>query len=139
MRSVQRLVLPKGKTAEWVAEEYFLWLPRFFSFIIRTQVVGVTCRFYFIHPRFTLLLLEKSIERSQSDRQLLYIKGGLLASKQDRGRLEFREVLDKKYVLAAIHDFRPALPWMIYKWTQAIVHLAVMFAFGDHLKKVQKG
>lgn len=139
VRSVQRLVLPKGKTAEWVAEEYFLWLPRFFSFIIRTQVVGVTCRFYFIHPRFTLLLLEKSIERSQSDRQLLYIKGGLLASKQDRGRLEFREVLDKKYVLAAIHDFRPALPWMIYKWTQAIVHLAVMYAFGNHLKKVQKG
>jgi uncharacterized protein YbjT (DUF2867 family) len=137
VRSVQRLVLPKGRDAAWVAEEYFLWLPKFFSFIIRTEIDGNICRFYFINKKITLLLLDKSPERSSSDRQLLYIRGGLLAKRADRGRLEFREVLDKRFVLAAIHDFRPSLPWIIYKWTQAVVHLIVMFAFGRHLKKTK--
>jgi hypothetical protein len=138
VRSVQRLLLPKNKNAQWVAEEYFLWLPRFFSFIIRIQVEGTLCRFYLLHPKLTLLLLDKSIERSSPDRQLLYIRGGLLAKRADRGRLEFREVLDKNYILAAIHDFRPRLPWMIYKWTQAVVHLIVMYSFGAHLRMIEK-
>jgi hypothetical protein len=60
--------------------------------------------------------------------------GGLLSGKMDRGRLEFREVLDRRYVMAALHEFRPALPWYIYYWTQAIVHLIVMKAFSEHLK-----
>ncbi|MBY0515295.1 MAG: NAD(P)H-binding protein [Bacteriovoracaceae bacterium] len=137
VRSVQRLILPKNKDALWVAEEYFKWLPQFFNFVIRIRIENQLCRFYLIHPKITLLLLEKSIERSSSDRQLLYIKGGLLAAEQGRGRLEFREVLDKKFVIAAIHDFRPALPWIIYKWTQAVVHLFVMNAFGRHLKEVK--
>jgi uncharacterized protein YbjT (DUF2867 family) len=137
VRSVQRLHLPKGKNALWVAEEYFRWLPRFFSFIIRTQIEGEICRFYLLHPACTLLLLEKSLERSRDDRQLLYIRGGLLAKRADRGRLEFREVLDH-YILAAIHDFRPRLPWFIYKWTQAVVHLIVMYAFGRHLKEIKE-
>lgn len=138
VRSVQRLLLPNNKNAQWVADEYFLWLPRFFSFIIRIKVEGTLCRFYLLHPKLTLLLLDKSIERSSPDRQLLYIRGGLLAKRADRGRLEFREVLDKNYILAAIHDFRPRLPWIIYKWTQAVVHLIVMHSFGAHLRKIEK-
>lgn len=135
VRSVQRLDLPRGKNAEWVAEEYFRWLPRFFSFIIRIRIEELFCRFYLLHPALTLLLLEKSVERSTPDRQLLYIKGGLLAKTVGRGRLEFREVLQHRYILAAIHDFHPRLPWMIYKWTQAVVHLIVMNAFGRHLSR----
>lgn len=138
VRSVQRLVLPAGKDAAWVADEYFRWLPRFFSFIIRTQVEGTLCRFYFVTPKLTLLLLDKSVERSAPDRQLLYIRGGLLAREQGRGRLEFREVLERRHVMAAIHDFRPALPWIIYKWTQAVVHLIVMNAFGRHLQSIKE-
>jgi uncharacterized protein YbjT (DUF2867 family) len=138
VRSVQRLVLPPGKDAAWVANEYFLWLPQFFSFIIRTRVEGTLCRFYFITPKLTLLLLDKSVERSTPDRQLLYIRGGLLAAEQGRGRLEFREVLERSHVMAAIHEFRPALPWIIYKWTQAVVHLIVMNAFGRHLQSIKE-
>ena len=134
VRSIQRLVLPQGKSAQWVAEEYFRWLPRFFSTLIRVQLEGQRCTFYLIDPSFKLLILERSVERSTPDRQLLYIVGGLLSAKQERGRLEFREVLDQKYVMAAIHEFRPALPWFIYRWTQAILHLFVMNAFGEHLK-----
>jgi uncharacterized protein YbjT (DUF2867 family) len=134
VRSIQRLVLPPGRSAEWVAEEYFKWLPTFFSTLIRVQLVGNRCTFYLIDPNLKLLILERSTERSTPDRQLLYIVGGLLSAKQERGRLEFREVLDRKYVMAAIHEFRPALPWFIYRWTQAVLHLFVMNAFGEHLK-----
>lgn len=134
VRSIQRLVLPQGRDANWVAEEYFRWLPHFFSTLIKVQLEGERCTFYLIDPSIKLLILERSLMRSSSDRQLLYIVGGLLAGKQVRGRLEFREVLEKKYVMAAIHEFRPALPWFIYRWTQAIVHLIVMRAFGEHLK-----
>ncbi|MBC7712454.1 MAG: NAD(P)H-binding protein [Rhizobacter sp.] len=133
-RSVQRLLLPPGKDALWVAEEYFKWLPRFFSFIIKTKITGNFCYFYFIHPKIVLLILEKNIDISRPDRQLLYVRGGLLSGKQERARLEFREVMNKKYIIAGIHDFRPSLPWYIYRYTQALVHLFVMKSFGIHLR-----
>lgn len=134
VRSIQRLVLPPGKNAEWVAEEYFKWLPFFFSTLVSVSIQGNRCTFYLLDPSIKILILEKSVERSTPDRQLLYVVGGLLSGVMDRGRLEFREVLDHRYVMAALHEFRPALPWFIYRWTQAIVHIIVMKAFGDHLK-----
>ncbi len=134
VRSVQRLVLPAHRDAAWVAQEYFDWLPTFFSTLIRVQVEGDICTFYLVDPAIKILILKKSQERSTSDRQLLYVIGGLLSGKQDRGRLEFREILQKRYVMAALHEFRPALPWYIYKWTQAIFHIIVMRSFGEHLK-----
>lgn len=134
VRSIQRLVLPSGRNAEWVALEYFNWLPTFFSTLVKVQLDGERCTFYLFDPKIKILILERSVERSSPDRQLLYIVGGLLSAKQERGRLEFREVLDRKYVMAAIHEFRPSLPWYIYRWTQAIVHSFVMLAFGEHLK-----
>lgn len=134
VRSIQRLVLPHGRNAEWVALEYFNWLPTFFSTLVKVQLDGERCTFYLFDPKIKILILERSVERSSPDRQLLYIIGGLLSAKQERGRLEFREVLDRKYVMAAIHEFRPSLPWYVYRWTQAIVHSIVMLAFGEHLK-----
>lgn len=134
VRSIQRLVLPPGRDAEWVANEYFNWLPFFFSTLVAVMIKDKRCTFYLLHPSIAILILEKSDERSTKDRQLLYVVGGLLSGVMDRGRLEFREVLDRKYVMAALHEFRPALPWYIYRWSQAIVHIIVMKAFGEHLK-----
>ena len=134
VRSIQRLVLPPGRDAEWVALEYFKWLPFFFSTLVSVMIQGNRCTFYLFHPSIAILILQKSEDRSSPDRQLLYVVGGLLSGKMDRGRLEFREVLQRKYVMAALHEFRPALPWYIYVWTQAIVHIIVMKAFGEHLK-----
>ena len=85
-----------------------------------------------------LLVLKFSPDRSSTSRQLFYIAGGVLADYSGRGRLEFRESSDKKFIIAAIHEFRPNLPWYIYRYTQAIFHLLVMRAFGRHLWKVNK-
>lgn len=134
VRSIQRLVLPPGRDASWVALEYFNWLPHFFSTLIKVKIEGDLCIFYLVHEEIQILILRRSVERSSPDRQLLYVVGGLLSGKQDRGRLEFREVLDRRYVMAALHEFRPSLPWWIYKYSQALVHLIVMRAFGEHLK-----
>ncbi len=133
VRSIQRIILPDGKNAEWISLEYFKWLPNFFSSVVKVEVNGDRCSFCLFHSALKILILERSKERSSSDRQLLYVIGGLLAGKQKRGRLEFREILEKRYILAALHEFRPALPWFIYKWSQAVVHLIVMNAFREHL------
>jgi hypothetical protein len=78
-----------------------------------------------------------SEERSFDDRVLFYITGGLLAksSKTSRARFEVRKTLGGRYVIAAIHDYVPRLPWAIYKYTQAVVHLLVMKSFGTWLSK----
>lgn len=135
VRSIQRLHHPVGKTAEWVASEYFRWLETLFVFLIRVHVNGSRCTFSFLHKGLPLLILEKSEERSTPDRQLLYLKGGLLVSKKTgRGRLEFREALGGTVILAAIHEFVPALPWFVYRYTQAILHVWVMRLFERHLR-----
>ncbi len=135
VRSIQRLHHPPGKTAEWVAEEYFNWLPHLFAFLIRVNIVENQCAFSVFG--FKVLVLEKSVERSGPDRQLLYIKGGLLVSKKmGRGRLEFRDALGGTVILAAIHEFVPSLPWVIYRYTQALIHVWVMERFNQHLKSI---
>ena len=130
--------MPKGFDAQEISLEYFKWLPRFFSSLIKVYRYQESCVFYFLHPKFKLLELTRSVERSSPSRQLLYITGGVLSGEHERGRLEFREVLNRKYIIAAIHDFTPALPWHLYRWTQAVVHLMVMRAFKRYLETLRK-
>jgi len=138
VRSVQRFQLPNGKTAEWVALRYLAWLPRFIPWVLQVKVNGNACVFFFAFIPKPLLILERSPERSDIHRQLFYICGGLLTrtdSKDGIGRLEFREALNGKFILAAIHDYQPTLPWIIYRWTQAPVHAWIMARFGRYLAR----
>lgn len=137
VRSIQRLPLPAGRDAAWVAREYAAWLPRFLWPVVRVEVDDAgSCHFALRPSRRPFLHLRFEPERSAPDRQLFAIEGGLLVDRRDGaepGRLEFREVLDRRCVLAAIHDYRPALPWPVYAATQALLHLWVMRSFGRHL------
>jgi uncharacterized protein YbjT (DUF2867 family) len=133
VRSVQRLPLPPGRDAAWVADEYMRWLPSGMR-PLRVEVDAArVARFYVVGLGAPLLELSFAPGRSGSDRQLFRITGGLLAARGGRGRLEMREAPDGRTVIAAIHDFEPALPWPIYRYTQALVHVGVMHAFGRHL------
>ena len=135
VRSVQRLHRPKNKSAIWVSHKYMEWLPQFFSFIIKVKVEDNVCKFIGPFVKTPLLELTLSSDRSSTDRQLFYITGGYLASKdQGRGRLEFRETACGNYFLVAIHEFIPALPWYIYIYTQALFHLFVMRRFQAFIK-----
>jgi len=141
VRSVQRIIPRKPTSAKIVAEKYFKWLPRFYTPFIKVQFDQEYIYFKFPLLRIPLLVLKYSEERSTDDRQLYYIKGGLLAYGQGRGRLEFRNVLNKAITIVAIHEFRPRLPWLIYKYTQALLHAFTMERFKQRLikQKVSNG
>lgn len=140
-RSVQRLPLPRGRDASWVAAEYARWLPRFMRPFLRVDVdESRTCRFYFRPLKKPLLVLTFAADRSSADRQLFYVTGGLLTGSiraDARPRLEFRSVLDRTVVLSAVHDFVPRLPWFVYRLTQAPIHLVVMSGFARHLARAK--
>lgn len=142
VRSVQRLTLPPGKDADWVALYYSKWLPKLFlGTTIRVKVDQYGCYFYVRFMRRSLLDLTFSHARSSKDRPLYYITGGLLARLNQlphRGRLEFREVLNNRYVLVAIHDYVPTIPWFIYNATQALLHVWVMGKYGKYLEWLAK-
>lgn len=131
VRSVQRLANPSGKSAIWVAEEYPRWLSRLFSNFFKADMKNN--RLVFTLFGLQLLELKFIADRSDENRQLFYIVGGLLVKRTDYGWLEFRSVLDNKHIIAAIHEFVPSLPWPVYKYSQANFHLWVMNRFGDFL------
>lgn len=134
--SVQRLAVGKGRTATWVAEEYVRWLPRFLRHVFKVTVDQTgTCLFWLWPIPRPLLVLTFAPQRSTPERKLFFVTGGLLCGQAAgaRPRLEFRSVLEGGFVLAAIHDFVPRLPWLLYMSTQARVHLWVMRAFARHL------
>ncbi len=138
--SVQRLPMPPGKNAVWVAEEYARWLPQAMWPLLRVDVDSARLyRFCLPFGKRALLELKFAPARSSDSRQLFYVSGGLLSGKNnddEPGRFEFRSALENKFVLSAIHDFVPRLPWYLYKVTQALVHRAVMFLFGRHLGRL---
>ena len=74
--------------------------------------------------------------RGDAGRKVLLVVGGLLARQPQQGRLEFRQVLEGQTMIAAIHDFGPRLPWLIYRMSQALVHEWVMHRFRRYLKKL---
>jgi len=134
VRSIQRLYVPSKVHASEVAADYMKWLPRTLFFLVRvTSVQERFLDFKFVGIKQPLLVLEWEPSRSQIDRQLFYVREGLLSAETNRGRLEFREVLGGAMVMAALHEFKPKLPWYIYCWTQARLHLWVMKRFQRHL------
>jgi uncharacterized protein YbjT (DUF2867 family) len=141
VRSVQRIPLPPGRTARWAAEQYLAFLPKLFRTFLRAEMDGegrVSLRLSV--PRVSLLEHTLAADRSGgSDRQVFYITGGLLARRvvrrTRRPRMEFREVLGGSALLAAIHDYRPSLPWPLYNLFQAPIHLLVMRWFARYLQR----
>lgn len=149
--SVQRLPRPAAMTAEDVAREYVHWLTHHLVWLkpfLRIEASELasaeaeptrTVNFRLRLVGLLLLQLTFAPKRSNPERQLFYISAGALTRPTDAaspGRFEFRCVLGRRYVIAAIYDFDPRLPWALYKATQAIVHALVMSGFGRHLKRL---
>lgn len=136
VRSIQRMSNKNRHSALWVANRYAIWLPSFFWFMIhgKTNKLG-DLSFYLLWIKKPMLTLTLIADRSDQERQLLYITGGWLVKRFDYGWLEFREVLDSKYIISAIHEFVPRLPWVVYVNTQARLHLWVMDRFRSYLDR----
>ena len=141
--SVQRLPLPAGRSADWAASRYAHWLIQFFwPFILVERTLDGSLifkfRFFFKITEISLLHLTYVANRSTAQRQLFFITGGVLTDKKAKrvGRFEFREVLRGTCFMAAIFDYSPALPWWIYKNTQAFLHLFVMHCYRHYLTRI---
>lgn len=141
VRSIQRVPLPKGQSADWVGRYYTIWLENFLNPWVKTTTDDqLNCKIGFLSNRFILLELSYSNERSTPDRALYYITQGLLTddSENERGRMEFRKIPGRDEVIIAIHDYTPSLPWFVYFFTQANAHLFVMNMFKKHLEKINE-
>ena len=131
VRSVQRISNPSLRDTSWIANQYPVWITKKFAGIINAKFDGIFLTFWFLNIKFLELKLIK--DRSDEKRQLYYITGGVLVKRVDYGWLEFRSISDNKFIIVAIHEFVPKLPWIIYKYTQAIAHLYVMKSFEKYL------
>ena len=139
VRSIQRITVPNGWSAKNIADAYMSWLPTALRYLIGVDVSGEIVSFYLLNKKFVILRLKYSPERSSKDRQLFYLVGGaLFHSSNEKARLEFRKLPHESSLLAAIHDYVPALPWPIYRSTQAIFHARVMDKFEHYLRKVNR-
>jgi len=142
VRSIQRIVLPKGRNATWVADTFFSLMPRFAWPFVRCRrdpdgSVHVFVRF----PPLHLLTLAFQLSHSSPDRRMYFITEGLLSKwhGDPKPRLEFRDVLKGRFTIAAIHDYTPRLPWGLYSATQAVAHLLVMRAFQKYMESMASG
>ena len=141
VRSVQRLPLPKNWTAAKMTEAYGDWLTKRFRGMIRVrQDANGNLRFYLRWPEWTLLRLSITpFSRVGELRRAYYIEGGALVKQvQPPGRLEFRILPDLGCAIAALHGYAPRLPWWLYAYTQAKIHLWVMRAFSRFLQQVDQ-
>jgi uncharacterized protein YbjT (DUF2867 family) len=137
VRSVQRLPRVPGHDARWIADEYLRWLPRFLRSLLRAEARGRRVEFTLFFLRAPLLILEFVDEPEAPDRAKLHVVGGLLTRSTTSAWLEFRQVDHRAFTLSALHEFVPALPWPLYRLTQAPVHAWVMASFGRHLARAQ--
>ncbi|WP_046212573.1 NAD-dependent epimerase/dehydratase family protein [Paenibacillus wulumuqiensis] len=139
VRSIQRVLMPKGKNARWAGSYYMDWLGRFLPGIVRTeQDQPGRYRLYVRFLRKPILELTFCPKRSDAERAVYYITGGAFARTKEahEGRLEFQQISGTRECVIAIHDYLPSLPWILYKFTQAQVHLLVMHAFRRHLLRL---
>ncbi len=142
VRSIQRLRLPEGRNAEWVAERYFLWLGLLMRTLVRTERAADGSWTVRLRPGgFVLLRLDFKPSHSTPARRMYFITAGVLARALGgrTARLEFRDLLDGRFSMVAIHDFDPALPWVFYRFTQAVIHGLVMKGFQGHMEQVTEG
>jgi nucleoside-diphosphate-sugar epimerase len=139
VRSIQRMRLPAGRDATWLAGHYFEWLNRVMRpFVSCAMDAEGSWEVRVRGLRLTLLRLSFRPDHSTPDRRMYFITGGVLADRErnNLGRMEFHDVLDGRYCIVAIHEFAPALPWNFYHWTQALAHGFVMGRFQRHMKRL---
>jgi hypothetical protein len=121
-----------------IADIYTAWLPKQFLGILKVERDGDEHRFKLLGLPFDLLVLSSGDMPQSTDRFQFAIESGCLVGKDNRGTFEFRLSPDRKHVFAAIHHFKPALPWWVYTFSQALVHGWVMRRFGKHLSSLSQ-
>ncbi len=133
VRSVQRVTTLFRSDVKLIASLYFKWLGCYLRPFLKIEENQDNFLIKLCFIKKPLIVFEHSQNRSFKDRELYYIRSGLLVGNSTRARLEFRDIYSGLYKIIAIHDYIPSSPWFIYKYTQALFHLFIMKAFGMYL------
>lgn len=134
VRSVQRMQLPPNIRADVISFSYLHWLTKSFRHILVVEKDMQLLHIKLSFIKAPLLTLQHKYHKSEPDRQVFYIKGGLLVKNNMQGGImEFREILNGKFLIIALHNYQPSLPWWIYVPTQAVLHKIIMKSFSDWL------
>lgn len=131
VRALQRVSLPPGADAGWLAARLTEWLSR-----QRWPLVTVTCegrssiRVVLDRGAVELLRFERVAREDDAARVVFRLAGGLLWRKGLRSaRLEIRAFPGEGVALVGLHDFAPRLPWALYRAVQVLLDQGVMRAF----------
>lgn len=134
--SAQLLPLPQGWTAPQAVDGYMAFAAQ------KVPLLSVARRadtFVLALAGVELLKL-RLLPPSQVGVATLEVCGGALADLGDgvgAGRFEFRALPQAPWergLLVVLSGFKPRLPWLLYRFTQAVAHAVVMRSFGRWLR-----
>lgn len=130
IRSIQRIQLPSNLDAKEIASLYISYIQTSLPSLVSVRNDFPYISFCTRYRSVALLKMKYIERRSRKDRSMFYIRGGFLASEPLKfARLEIRLVPSTGATLFAVHDYRPSLPWFLYRSTQAILHKKIIEKF----------
>lgn len=131
VRALQRVTLPRGADARWLAARLTAWLPRQrWPFLSVSSVGGADIRVVVTRGAVELLRFERVEREDEATRVVFRLAGGLLWRRGGRRpRLEIRVLPGESAALLSLHDFSPRLPWALYRGVQLLLERGVMRAF----------
>lgn len=128
--SVQRFSPKAGWSAKQTARGYFEWLPSDVPGL--STVLGAEA----IEVKFggvSVLRLRHVPGQSDDDVEVLEVRDGALVSEGVTAAFEFRLLREPKVLMTTLRGFVPAMPWLVYRGSQALMHARSMRRFGEFL------
>lgn len=128
--SVQRFAPKAGWSAKQTARGYFEWLSSDVPGL--STVLGAEA----IEVKFggvSVLRLRHVPGQSDDDVEVLEVRDGALVSDGVTGAFEFRLLREPKVLMTTLRGFVPAMPWLVYRGSQALMHARSMRRFGEFL------
>ncbi|UTH14241.1 NAD-dependent epimerase/dehydratase family protein [Macrococcus equipercicus] len=83
-----------------------------------------------------LIILTQLTDVTNNDRQLFEISAGTLVKQScdNKGRLEFRRLIDTNEVIVGINDYVPSMPKWFYQFCQSPFHQVTMHVFDVEMR-----
>ncbi len=128
--SVQRFSPKAGWSAIQTARGYFERLPSDAPGL--STVLGAEA----IEVKFggvSVLRLRHVPGQSDEEVAVLEVRDGALVGEGATGTLEFRLLREPKVLMTTLRGFVPAMPWLVYRGSQALMHARSMRRFGEFL------
>ena len=113
---------------------YFQWLPSLFRGLLRVDEVLDSTNVLNVYEIHVLGLKTPLLRLQRLTPTTYQVVGGMLATDGDlKGLLEFRVLPAFSCLLCSLQSYVPRLPWLLYRFTQAMLHIWVVRRLGKAL------